>query len=72
MYTNALSGKSSMTVADLKLLQETNEELYNSYLTMSETDWYDASYKAYSAFLNERIAGCDKESAEYKALIMEK
>jgi hypothetical protein len=39
---------------------------------MSETDWYDASYKAYSAFLNERIAGCDKESAEYKALIMEK
>jgi flavin-dependent dehydrogenase len=52
MYTNAFSGRASMTVADLKLLKETNEELYNSFLTMSDAEWLAASYEAYSEWLD--------------------
>ena len=52
-YSNAMSGKSSMTVEDLKALKEGNEELYNSFLTMSDNDWYEAAYQAQRELLNQ-------------------
>ena len=33
-----------MTVEDLNLLKETNSELYDSFLTMSDDEWYEAAY----------------------------
>ena len=72
MYSNAMSGRQDMTLADLKLLQETNEALYNDFMTMTDDEWQQASYEAYSAWLTERMNGYDQDSAEYKALAMEK
>ena len=71
-YSNAMSGKSSMTVEDLKALKESNEELYNSFLTMSDDDWYEAAYQAQVELLEQRMAGQAQESAGYKALMAEK
>jgi hypothetical protein len=72
MYANAMSGKDSMSLEDLRTLKEANEELYNDFLTMSDEDWYTASYEAYSAWLTQRMSGYDEDSAEYKSLMMEK
>lgn len=71
-YSHALSGKSSMTVEDLNLLKETNSELYDSFLTMSDDEWYEAAYQAQSDLLEERMAGYAQDSAEYRALMIEK
>lgn len=71
-YSHALSGKSSMTVEDLNLLKETNSELYDSFLTMSDDEWYEAAYQAQSDLLEERMAGYAQDSAEYRALMLEK
>lgn len=71
-YSHALSGKSSMTVEDLNLLKETNSELYNSFLTMSDDEWYEAAYQAQADLLESRMAGYAQDSAEYRALMIEK
>ena len=71
-YSHALSGKSSMTVEDLNLLKETNSELYDSFLTMSDDEWYEAAYQAQSDLLEQRMAGYAQDSAEYRALMLEK
>ena len=71
-YSHALSGKSSMTVEDLNLLKETNSELYNSFLIMSDDEWYEAAYQAQADLLESRMAGYTQDSAEYRALMIEK
>ena len=71
-YSHALSGKSSMTVEDLNLLKETNSELYDSFLTMSDDEWYEAAYQAQTDLLESRMAGYAQDSAEYRALMIEK
>lgn len=71
-YSHALSGKSSMTVEDLNLLKETNSELYDSFLTMSDDEWYEAAYQAQADLLESRMAGYAQDSAEYRALMIEK
>lgn len=72
MYKNALSGKSNLTVEDLTNLQKTNAELYNSFLSMSDEEWYQSAYEAYSAWLELRLEGHAQDSAEYKAMMLEK
>ena len=71
-YSHALSGKSSMTVEDLNLLKETNSELYDSFLTTSDDEWYEAAYQAQADLLESRMAGYAQDSAEYRALMIEK
>ena len=71
-YSHALSGKSSMTVEDLNLLKETNSELYDSFLTTSDDEWYEAAYQAQADLLESRMAGYAQDSAEYAALMMQK
>lgn len=71
-YSNALSGRDSVSVADLNTLEEANPDLYYQYLSASEEEWYEASYQAYMAWLDARIAGYATDSAEYKALMAEK
>lgn len=71
-YSHALSGKSSMTVEDLNLLKEINSELYDSFLTMSDDEWYEAAYQAQADLLESRMAGYAQDSAEYRALMIEK
>jgi hypothetical protein len=71
-WKNAISGKASMTAEDLTALKEMDPNLYAEYLSMSDEEWYKASYEAYSQWLSARIAGCPEDSAAYKALIMEK
>ena len=71
-YSHALSGKSSMTIEDLNLLKESNAELYNSFLTMSDDEWYEAAYQAQADLLESRMTGYAQDSAEYRALMIEK
>ena len=71
-YSHALSGKSSVTAEDLNTLKEANVDLYDSFLTMSDDEWYEAAYQAYSDFLAQRMEGHAQDSAEYKALLIEK
>ena len=72
VFEHALSGKGSMSVEDLTTLSELDPSLYNKYLTASDDEWYEASYQAYSEWLDARIAGYPKDSAAYKALTQEK
>lgn len=69
---NAMSNRSSMSLEDLKTLSENNKDLYNQFLTASDDEWYEASYRAYSSWLDQRIAGYSKDSAEYKSLMAQK
>lgn len=71
-YQNAIRGKSSMSLKDLSAIQETNPELYAKFMTSTEAEWQAASYAAYSEWLNTRMAGYNKDSAEYAALMMQK
>ena len=71
-WKNAISGKASMTAEDLTVLKEMDPNLYAEYLSMSDEEWYNASYEAYSQWLSARIAGYPEDSAAYKALMMEK
>ena len=71
-YSNALSGRNSMSVADLNALEEADPELYYQYLTATEDEWYEASYESYRNWLDSRMAGYSEDSAEYKALMMER
>ena len=71
-FSHALSGKSSVSVNDLMALKEISPELYAGYSTMSEDEWYRASYEAYSQWLEARIAGYSEDSAAYKVLMAEK
>lgn len=71
-YSSALSGRDSMSVADLNALQEADPDLYYQYLTATEDEWYEASYEAYRNWLEARMAGYSEDSAEYKALMMER
>ena len=71
-WKNAISGKASMTAEDLTVLKEMDPNLYAEYLSMSDEEWYNASYEAYSQWLSARIAGYPEDSAAYKALMMAK
>ena len=71
-YQNAMRGKSSMSLEDLSTIQEANPELYAKFMTSTEAEWQAASYAAYSEWLNTRMAGYNKDSAEYAALMMQK
>jgi len=61
-----------MTAEDLTILKEIDPNLYTEYLSMSDEEWYEASYQAYSRWLDARIAGYPEDSAAFKALMMEK
>jgi hypothetical protein len=61
-----------MTAEDLTILKEIDPNLYTEYLSMSDEEWYEASYQAYSKWLDARIAGYPEDSAAFKALMMEK
>lgn len=71
-YQNAMRGKSSMSLEDLSAIQEANPELYAKFMTSTEAEWQAASYEAYSKWLDTRMAGYNKDSAEYAALMMQK
>lgn len=71
-YQNAMRGKSSMSLEDLSAIQEANPELYAKFMTSTEAEWQAASHAAYSEWLDTRMAGYDKDSAEYAALMMQK
>lgn len=71
-YQNAMRGKSSMSLEDLSTIQEANPELYAKFMTSTEAEWQASSYAAYSKWLDTRMAGYNKDSAEYAALIMQK
>lgn len=71
-YQNAMRGKSSMSLEDLSTIQEANPELYAKFMTSTEAEWQAASYEAYSKWLDTRMAGYNKDSAEYAALMMQK
>ena len=71
-YQNAMRGKSSMSLEDLSTIQEANPELYAKFMTSTEAEWQATSYAAYSKWLDTRMAGYNKDSAEYAALIMQK
>lgn len=71
-YQNAMRGKSSMSLEDLSTIQEANPELYAKFMTSTEAEWQAASYAAYSKWLDTRMAGYNKDSAEYAALMMQK
>ena len=71
-YQNAMRGKSSMSLEDLSTIQEANPELYAKFMTSTEAEWQATSYAAYSKWLDTRMAGYNKDSAEYAALMMQK
>ena len=72
VFEKAISNRASMTAEDLTILKEIDPNLYTEYLSMSDEEWYEASYQAYSKWLDARIAGYPEDSAAFKALMMEK